>query len=183
MKLFFRKLYRFLKMTYYRKKYSLKNVHHTFYLGGKSTISKDLCAAEYVYIGPRCHIYPKVVIGKYTMLAPEVKIIGGDHNYNNPERPIIFSGRSEQLETMIGEDVWIGYGAIISRGIRIGNGAIIAANSVVTKNVEPYSVVGGSPAKFIKYRFGKEDIEKHKKMLSLSYKELDFDTKDLTNKL
>lgn len=65
--------------------------------------------------------------------------------------------RNEQ-EIEIGNDVWIGANAIILPGVKIGNGAIIAAGAVVTKNVEPYAIVGGVPAKFIKYRFSKEEI-------------------------
>jgi acetyltransferase-like isoleucine patch superfamily enzyme len=135
-------------------------------MGGRSQISKDLLAGEYSYIGPGCVIYPKVKIGRYTMLAPEVKIVGGDHFYKNPNKPVIFSGRETELETVIGDDAWIGYGAFVNRGVKIGNGAIIAAYSVVTKDVEPYTIVGGSPAKFIKYRFNEEEIEEHKKMLN-----------------
>ncbi|MDQ1805379.1 CatB-related O-acetyltransferase [Chryseobacterium sp. PTM-20240506] len=165
MKGIIRQLYRDLKMRFFRLSYGLKNVHKTFYMGGKSEISGDLQAGEYSYIGPGCVIYPKVKIGRYTMLAPQVKIVGGDHYYKNPNKPIIFSGREAELETIIGDDAWIGYGAFISRGVKIGNGAIIAAYSVVTKDVEPYTIVGGSPAKFIKYRFTEEEIDEHKKML------------------
>ena len=60
--------------------------------------------------------------------------------------------------TIIGNDVWIGHGAFLMPGIKIGNGAVIGAMSVVTKDVEPYSVVGGSPAKLLKYRFCQEQI-------------------------
>lgn len=60
----------------------------------------------------------------------------------------------------IGNDVWIGGRAIISRGVTIGDGAIIASGSIVTKDVEPYSIVGGVPAKVIRYRFTDQQIEK-----------------------
>jgi hypothetical protein len=60
----------------------------------------------------------------------------------------------------IGNDVWIGLNCTILDGITIGNGAVIAAGSVVTKNVEPYSIVGGNPAKLIKYRFSPELIKR-----------------------
>lgn len=62
-------------------------------------------------------------------------------------------------DTVIGNDVWIGRESIIMPGVKIGDGAIIAAYSVVTKDVEPYSVVGGNPARFIKKRFNDELIE------------------------
>lgn len=61
--------------------------------------------------------------------------------------------------TEVGNDVWIGFNSTIMPGVKIGDGAIIGTNSVVTKNVEPYSIVGGNPAKEIKKRFSKEQIE------------------------
>jgi len=67
--------------------------------------------------------------------------------------------KKDIVETTIGNDVWVGAGAIIMKGVVIGNGAIIGAGSVVTKNVEPYSIVVGSPAKIVKYRYSDEDIK------------------------
>ncbi|MFV0210964.1 CatB-related O-acetyltransferase [Empedobacter falsenii] len=166
-------------MMYYRKKYRLKNVDKTFYMGGKSGISKDLKAGKYVYIGPFCNIYPKVVIGDYTLIANNVQIIGADHNYKKVGTPITFSGREVLKETIIGKDVWIGAGCIISTGITIGDGSIIAMGSVVTKNVEPYSIYGGVPAKKIKNRFENlNDMYLHQEML---VKNLSFDDKNLTS--
>jgi acetyltransferase-like isoleucine patch superfamily enzyme len=139
------------------------------------SVSPDLIAGSYVFIGFNCVIYSKVKIGDYSMLAPEVKIIGGDHRFDLVGLPMIFSGRDIQLETEIGKDVWIGTRTTILRGVKIGDGAIIAANSVVTKDVTPYSIVGGCPAKFIKNRFNNhEDIETHNRMLEKKYSDLGF---------
>ena len=80
---------------------------------------------------------------------------------------ITFADKSyfkENSHTNIGNDVWIGTRSIINDGITIGDGAIIAAGSVVTKDVAPYAVVGGVPAKIIRYRFNDEDIEFLKKI-------------------
>lgn len=62
-------------------------------------------------------------------------------------------------DTVIGHDVWLGYKATIMAGVNIGHGAIVAAKSVVTKDVPPYAIVGGNPAQIIRYRFSEEDIE------------------------
>ena len=67
---------------------------------------------------------------------------------------------STRGDVVIGNDVWIGDGVTIMSGVRIGDGAVIAANSHVVKDVEPYTLVGGNPARFIKYRFSREHIEK-----------------------
>lgn len=152
-------------MTWFRYKYNLKNVHKTFYMGGKSWISKDLITEEHVFIAAGCSIYPKVHIGKYTMFGPDVSIRGGDHNFDDPKVPMIFSGRPEMPSTKIGQDVWIGAGVFIKAGVTIGNGAIIAAASVVTKDVPEYAIYGGNPAKLIRMRFAAEEIIRHKKML------------------
>lgn len=152
-------------MRWYRFRFGLKNVHPTFYMGGKSWLSPDLVAKEYVFIGAGCKIYPKVTIGKYTMLAPGVAILGGDHLFDDPNTPMIFSGRPEMPATSIGEDVWIGSRVFVKAGLKIGDGAIIAAGSVVTKDIPPYSIYGGNPAKLIRMRFNEEEIKNHKKML------------------
>ena len=177
-----KKFYRYFKMFLVRRKYNLDKVHKTFYLGGKSKISKDLVAGPYVYIGPSCIIYPKVKIGDYTMLANNVSIIGGDHKYDKVGTPIIFSGRGELNETVIGKDVWIGAHTQIMTGVFIGDGAIIATGSVVTKDVEAYTIYGGVPAKKIKDRFKKNnEINEHKKMLEKDYKELGYNFNMLCN--
>lgn len=92
-----------------------------------------------------------VTIGTNCMLAPRVYVLDVDHDYGSRDIPICKQGyRNAPVE--IGDDVWIGTQAVILKGVRIGTGAIIAANSVVTRNVEPYTIVGGAPAKFIKTR-------------------------------
>lgn len=154
------------KMYWYRYKYRLKSVHKTFYMGGPSRISSDLIAAEHVFVAYNCVIYPNVNIGKYTMLAPRVSILGGDHNIDNPNAPIIFSGRPTIAKTEIGEDVWIGAGVTIKAGVSIGNGVIIGASSVVTKDIPAYSIYAGNPAKFIRMRFNENEIKIHKTMLA-----------------
>lgn len=160
-----RYIYRKLKMKWYRFKFNLKHVHETFFMAGFSFVSKDLIAAEYVFLGKGCLIPPNVTIGRYTMFAPKVSILGGDHNFNDPSTPIIFSGRPIMPKTQIGEDVWVGSNVLIMAGITIGNGAIVAAGSVVTRDIPPYSIYGGNVAKLIKMRFSEEQILEHQKML------------------
>lgn len=160
-------LVRKMKRFVIKNIYGLKYVHRTFNIGGRSSISRDLRAEEYSYIGEGCIIYPGVSIGRYTMVAPNVKIIGSDHNYDIVGVPITFSGRPALKKTLIGRDVWIGSNSIINTGVIIGDGSIVAAGSVVTKDVPPFVIVGGVPAKTIKRRF--TDINKelvHTNMLN-----------------
>jgi acetyltransferase-like isoleucine patch superfamily enzyme len=141
-----------------------------------SNLAKDLKIDAYAYIGPRCKVAKGVCIGKYTMLANDVMIIGGDHNFRNPEFPIIFAGREERKKTTIGIDCWIGAGSIIMAGVTIGDGAIVAAGSVVTKDVEPYCIYGGCPAKLIRRRFTEEKEKEYvERMQHFNYPEAELE--------
>ncbi len=122
----------------------------------------------------------KLIIGKFCMIASDVTFImnGGNHlNESLSSYPFaIFGGDwSEAMEgksyptkgnTIIGNDVWMGYGATIMPGVTIGDGAIIATKSVITKDVAPYTIAGGNPAIEIKKRFTEEVI---KKLLELQW--------------
>ena len=116
----------------------------------------------------------KLVIGNFVSIAPNVKVyLGGNHRtdwvttypfgHMCPDIFNKFDGvghPSTKGDIVVGNDVWIGANAVIMSGVTIGDGAVIANNSHVVKNVEPYSLVGGNPAKLIKYRFKPEQIEK-----------------------
>jgi acetyltransferase-like isoleucine patch superfamily enzyme len=157
---------------YRRKRYGLKYIHPTCYIAKNSQVSKDLVAHEYSYIGPDCLIGPKVELGAYAMIGPRVSIVGGDHIYDKPGVPIIFSGRPEIPATIIERDSWIGCGAILIAGARIGRGAIVAAGAVVTRDVPDYEIYGGVPAKKIGDRFSESAArELHSQMLNEHPKE------------
>jgi len=120
----------------------------------------------------------KLIIGKYCMIASDVIFIMNGANHltdavstypfaifgNGWESAMDGKSYPTKGDTIIGNDVWIGYGATIMPGVKIGDGAIIATKSVVTKDVAPYSIVGGNPAREIKKRFSDKAIEKLLKM-------------------
>jgi len=150
----------------------------------------------YTYIRNDCRLSPGTSsIGRYCSIAPDVTIGDGDHPIDwfstHPfqwgETHLLPKERQEELrreipvkrKIKIGHDVWIGSSAIVTRGVHIGNGAIIAAGAVVTKDVPPYAIVGGVPAKIIKFRFSDEIIERFRKLRWWQYdlpqvKDLDF---------
>jgi acetyltransferase-like isoleucine patch superfamily enzyme len=164
--MFVYRIYRTFLMAIKRKKYGLRNVHPTFFMAGKSLISKDFRAAEYSFIGDGCRIGPGVSIGAYVMFGPHVTVTGADHRFDIPGTPMIFSGRPKLEKTIIEADSWIGYGSVIMSGVHIGRGSIVAANSVVTKDIPPYEIHGGVPAKKIRGRFQSQaDIDIHEEML------------------
>ena len=107
-----------------------------------------------VYIGPGCNIRSNLILSNDVIIAPNVSFVGGDHRIPllRENVPILDSGRGEFRTTVIGEGVWIGLGCIIMHGVNVGSNAIIAAGSVVTKDVPSNAIVGGNPAKLIRYR-------------------------------
>ena len=115
---------------------------------------------------PRWEI-DKLSIGDYVCIGAEAVILmGGNHTHRAdwislyPFMDTIEQAYESKGDTILGDGCWIGMRAMIMPGVHIGEGAIVAANSVVTKNVEPYTVVGGSPAKKILLRFPEEDIKR-----------------------
>jgi acetyltransferase-like isoleucine patch superfamily enzyme len=129
---------------------------------------------DFSYVARNCQIY-NTRIGRFTCIGPNVITGMGAHPSSGfvSSHPLFYStlGQASGLVivkenlfdefpfTTIGNDVWIGNNAIIKYGIKIGDGAIIGSGAVVTKDVEPYSIVGGVPARIIKYRFTKEQID------------------------
>jgi acetyltransferase-like isoleucine patch superfamily enzyme len=112
-------------------------------------IADDAVIGEYAFLVASPNATIK--IGHDTLLAPNVHINTTRHNYDNIGIPIRLQGSTEE-NVVIEADCWLGTGVIVCQGITIGKGAIVGANSVVLDDVMPYTVVGGSPAKFIKSR-------------------------------
>ena len=126
-----------------------------------SDVSLKYCTVgAYNYIARRCSFY-NVKTGNYCCFGPDIHIGGMQHSYWWYSMSPILSEQCGKMEkeTIIGNDVWIGAQAIIMQGVKIGDGAVIGANSFVNKDVEPFSIVAGSPAKIIKYRFAKDVCE------------------------
>lgn len=147
-----------LLMIFRCAQWGINTAHPTAYFAAGSKLSCDLIAGPYTFINSGCVIGPRVEIGAYTMLGPRVSIVGDDHVFNVVGIPTIFTGRpTEVRNTVIGRDVWIGANVVILAGVTIHDGAIIAAQSVVTKDVNQFSVVAGVPAKEIKVRFGSQE--------------------------
>lgn len=130
----------------------------------------------------------RLEIGNFVSIADNVKfILGGNHPTTTfttyPFKVKIFGEKKEALtkgKIRVEDDVWIGMNSLILSGITIKQGAVIAAGSVVTKDVPAYAIVGGNPAKVLKYRFSQEIIAE---MLKIDFLEIDFwDSKELLYK-
>lgn len=155
-------------MRYRKFRYGWSEVSKTSWVvPDQKYIARDFVLGDFGFVGAGCTIYPKVKIGRFLLMAPDVSIIGADHEYRRVGLPVCFSGRETLKETLIGDDVWIGQGAQVMVGVTIGSGAIVASRSVVTHDVPPFAIVAGVPAKIIKYRFADES-ERDEHLESLS---------------
>jgi acetyltransferase-like isoleucine patch superfamily enzyme len=128
-----------------------------------------------VYIGKYCTIEINGRIGNGVLIANSVGLVGRqDHDYRQIGKVISrvrWVGDGDYFppknDLVIEDDVWVGYGACLLSGINIGKGAIVTAGAVVVKDVDPYQIVGGNPARCVGYRFQKEEQELHEEGLEL----------------
>lgn len=123
--------------------------------------SQKVTLGDFSGIGINAKIYGECHIGAFVMMGTDVTVITRNHRFDRTDVPMMKQGFEDEKPVYIGDDVWIGDRVIILPGVHIGNGCIIAAGSVVTKDVAPYTVVGGVPAHFIKERFSEEQLTKH----------------------
>ncbi len=166
-----RTLARSLRLRRLQKQWRRRNAHN-------ATVLCEPFPLDIVTVGRgsygELHVmshYPeteRLVIGDYVSIAPDVHILlGGNHQtrtlFTYPIRSRVIGGHcAEDARThgtvTIGDEVWIGYGATILSGVTVGRGAIVAAKAVVTRDVPPFAVVGGNPARIIRYRLPQETV-------------------------
>jgi len=162
-------------------------VEYPINLMHNTTVYASTSLGRYTYINVNTVIYPNVSIGRYCSIARNCEIGVANHpidwlsthpfqfdltifKNNDDYNHVIKKDWKLHSKTMIGSDVWIGAKVIINTGISIGHGSIIAGGAVVTKDVPPYAIVGGIPAKIIKYRFEENVIIK---LLDLEWWKID----------
>jgi len=134
-------------------------------------LGADVLLGRYSYVSGPNTIIHSGEIGRFCSIAAGVKIGLDEHEYHwVSTHPFLYSkafggfvettnSRQVKPRPVIGDDVWVGVNSVILRGVTVGKGAVIAAGSVVTKDVEPYTIVGGVPAAPIKKRFADEEIQ------------------------
>ena len=156
------------RLKNYRKLWRKQNKHNSTSLIRKP-LHQRIKVGRYTYGEIDAQIdghFGDLVIGDFCSIAHDVHfIVSSEHNYNclstYPFKVLMLGYQSEAIskgDIIVKDDVWIGCGAIILSGVTIGQGAIVSAGSVVTKDVPPYAIVGGVPAKVLKYRFEPEII-------------------------
>lgn len=125
-----------------------------FYCGRGCFASRKntITIARNFYMGNFCHLAADAVIGADVLFASYVSLVGGDHKIDNIVGTFRDSGRDVLKTIRIADNVWVGHGAILMHGISIGSGSVIAAGAVVTSDVQENAIVGGNPARLIRYR-------------------------------
>lgn len=163
------------KLLLARKKNITIGNNSTFGRGTVFWAPHEMKIGNNVYIGKYCTIQADIEMGNNIEIANTVGLIGRyDHDYSKvgvsiKDAPWIgdahydFMGLNQKIN--IDDDVWIGYGSVVFTGVHIHRGAIIAAGSIVTKDVPPYAIVAGNPAKIKGYRFTEEQIKEHERIL------------------
>lgn len=143
---------------------------HGLHLGARTRLwaPVKVTMGNNVYVGKDVHIECNADIGDYVMIANRVALVGRhDHDFHAVGVPVRFApwvGKTNppspyrDEKVVVESDVWLGFGAVLLSGVCVGRGAIVAAGAVVTKSVEPYSIVGGNPARQIGRRFADESL-------------------------
>ena len=162
-----------ISLNHFKERWREKNRHNTTIAGNVFNINK-VYVGNYTYGTINCLTWgcgnEILKIGNLCSIAQEVMFILSADHYTNHVSSYPFMSKMQlgdggldanpKGNIIVGDDVWIGYRSTILSGVEIGQGAIIAAGSVVTKNVPPYAIVGGNPAKVIKFRFSERIISK-----------------------
>jgi acetyltransferase-like isoleucine patch superfamily enzyme len=166
-----KQLWRRLKMILIRPAFS-KHGRHFIFDPNANYSYENIEVGDDVSIGAGAVLLAsesKIVIGDKVMFGPNVTVVGGNHNTSIVGRFMydIQEKRPEDDQDVVFEDdIWVGSGAIILKGVKVGRGSILAAGAVVINDVLPYTIVGGTPAKIIGLRFGDiETISKHETLL------------------
>ena len=181
LKLLLHDIKHYFKLIRFRSDWRRKNAHNRTNVAGIFPISLVEVGRDTYGILNIHHFETdceKLVIGNYCSIAFGVHfVLGGEHNYKYlstyPFKAVysdyVIRESQSKGKIIIKDDVWIGQGSTIMSGVHIGQGAVVAAGAVVTKDVPPYAIVGGVPAKVIKYRFEPEIIEE---LLKIDYGKL-----------
>lgn len=159
-------------LSFFYKRLMISCGKHVRFSSLTSSITYDtLSIGNDVYIGPYAIIMAtesQVFIGNKVLFGPRVSIIGGNHRISDVGRfiyDVLDKQPEDDQDVHIHDDVWVGSNATILKGVTVGRGAVIAAGALVQKDVPPYAIVGGIPARVLKYRWDVDTTLQHESVL------------------
>lgn len=144
-----------------KARYRFRELGEGFQLGRPIFVGAASRVGRYCYIGAGFQCPGPVLIGDLCMISTNVTIAGDDHLFDRVGIPTRLAFNRTFPPTIFEADVWVGTGATIKAGLTLGRGSVIAAGAIVTRSVEPYSVVAGVPAKELKKRFNLSQLAQH----------------------
>ena len=151
----------FKKYKEYKFKRALRGNYSHVHIerGIECTAAQNVKLSDYVYIGPNCRLYGygQIRIGFNTIIGNDVTILTTNHNYLGSMLP--YDKMGIHKDVIVGDNVWIASNVFILPGVNIGEGAVVAGGSVVVRSIPPLAIVGGNPARIIKYRNEEEYAE------------------------
>lgn len=163
--------YRRLQWKYIKSRLAGCGENVTFEQGYIFEGAENITLGSHIYASARVMLLTtdsKLTIGNYAMLGQNLIVVTGDHRTDCIGLPMIEVQEKlpeNDADVTIEDDVWIGANSTVLKGVTIGRGSIIAAGSVVTKSIPPYSICAGTPARVLKQRFTPEQIEAHEKLM------------------
>ena len=160
--------------------------HRTFQIGShsyvhlSSSFNYQSKIGKYSFVNKNSFI-SATTIGNYCSISANVGIGLGEHDLIYGTSKALSTRPLLTKKTTLGDEVWIGFGAVVIQGTTIGDGAVIAANAVVTKDVPDYAIMAGVPAKMLRFRFSREEIERRKQNIDYSAEPDEIKSKILDN--
>lgn len=167
---FFSPLFWIKALLFFKKRYELSSVGKNFRFDPFSDIltPKNIKIGNDVYIGPKAHMAAEITIGDRVMIGPHITLLGGNHIFGIKglyPRYIQPLNKSNAKKINIENDVWIGANVTILKGVTVGTGSVIGAGSVITKDIPPFTIAYGNPAKPTKKIFTDSDLKEHLELL------------------
>lgn len=148
-----------LILPFMQHRLKLGEVGEGFQWGSELFVAPDSRIGRYAYLGPGFSASGPVVVGDMCMIAAQCRIVGADHRFDIANTPTRLGWPTEPRKVTIFEaDAWIGERVTIMEGVRIGAGAVVGSASTVLNDVLPYTIVAGTPARYIRERFNSESL-------------------------
>lgn len=161
-----------LLLIYYRLKFGSFGSNSWFSPFGTYLCTKKILVGSNVYVGKGAYLSASegLEFGDGVTVGPELMVMGGDHKIDDVGKYIYqMKSGGENSPVVIEDDVWIGARVTLLKGVKVGEGAVIGAGSIVTKDIPPYTIFAGNPARKIGYRYQKEQLEEHHKLVDSRY--------------